>query len=326
MTEIRAARERLNVLRAARDRVAAVREAREAEQARRAELVASVCRVCGAQVAAGEGTIEPESTLRDPQWKRNHEVVHGWRRQHDACRPDAGAVIRRLTGIEVTESEVAEVLRAMRDLAPYAAGRYDVERGQFPPQTAEPFAWIDRETRDWLREVVEHVRAESRPSQCVDGACGLCGRAESIGWRKSPLTWRDGSPAPLCAPCATWYDRAGQPSDLDSLRRVAVRLWLGERWWQMGVPATESGFRLFCEIATEAEREEGCEPWSYRPAALAVVRETLYRMRPRYASAADRERIEAEQRESDAQERREADDAALAARPWLDPQLWAPGG
>jgi hypothetical protein len=55
----------------------------------------------------------------------------------------------------------------------------------------------------------------------------MCGVRESVVWRDSRLTWADGTPAPLCEPCAVVYRRRGEPYQADDVRRVAVEALTG---------------------------------------------------------------------------------------------------
>lgn len=73
-----------------------------------------------------------------------------------------------------------------------------------------------------MRAAAAEVSLIGVPTLCTDGACGMCGRHHALGWHASPLTWSDGSPAPLCRDCNRVWELRGSPTVVDDLRVVAI--------------------------------------------------------------------------------------------------------
>lgn len=303
------------------ERAKVLRDKLSEDAERRRILPRAVCRVCGGVVPEGtglriaEGWIEgrdatAERGMDAELTARGEPIVDSWRRQHAACPVERHEVIAILAGVsDLTprEGELITELDRQRVFAVLQYGWGSARLVAHQPLPNRAFEWVDVPR---LKAAVEQVLATTRPRRCVEGACGVCGVGVSVGWVESPLTWPDGSRAPLCGECARASETYAKPellNDLEHLRLVGLWRWLG--LWTMG--AEPLGFRVFAEVATDEERQEGYgEAFSFRPIQLAEVRHRQYRRRPHLAPPDVRARIDAELAE---ERRARAEEAARAA-------------
>lgn len=201
-----------SVLTEARERHDAERARREAEKRRRAELLASFCRVCGGPVAAGEGERlpAPPADRHGDCWSPVHESwvlapkdADRWRRAHDSCaKLDRAGIVRVLTGLNLATERALEVDAPVPEAALWPWNRTG----------AQPWSFMTSAELEALRAAAELAQAAGRSILCSDGACGCCGRRYSSAWFESDLRWADGSPAPVCGECDAIWMRWGGSS------------------------------------------------------------------------------------------------------------------
>jgi hypothetical protein len=329
-----APRDRLQRLRNARDKVAQAREAREAELQRRAELPASVCRVCGASIAAGQGDRAPEPPFvgireRDERLGMLRDlpaVVDGWRRRCEACaaagrRGEVEAeAISGIVGRPVSQADACDVVAALRrwTLRDPVTGRPDGVELQVPLAEItgrygrEPWEHVTTEERERVADVLQQVIAARNPARCSDGPCGLCGRSQAVRWFESAMRWADGSAAPVCGDCEPTYASRSEPRDRDgdALARVAIEILTG---WAvpLGIHAPE-GVKAFCE-SQNADREGTPEPWQYAAERIADLRFSIWRAQPELAPDDMREAAEGWRRDYLAERAADAEAEAQTA-------------
>lgn len=273
---------------AARSRAAAIRERDEVERATCARLVAGVCAGCGGLAAAGRGTLAlPNpwmSAMLAHEWARtdserataNLPPLLGWRRRCEKCAASTD-IVASLTGIRVAGEVAGAALGAVRPPvlrhALLVADRYpDAHRADVALRSPRPQPWahVTEQEREALARAVRTADRATRPTRCVNGACGFCGMSTAISWRSSPLEWADGAAAPLCAPCAAVWDRRGRPGTLDAdrLRAAALEALSGAN----SMSSDGLGIRLFVDVAGDDHSGKPA-PWTYAPDALDALRE-----------------------------------------------------
>lgn len=289
------------------ERLAVMRE----RLAKRDELPEAFCRVCGGRVRAGTGvrvaegwldgrTVGIERLSDERRAAAGEPVVDMWRRAHEDCGIERHEIIARLAGVADITPREGELIAELDRQRLYAVMHYgfgferEMSKRTLPKR---PFDWVDV---GGLKRAVDQVLAGTRPRRCLDGSCGVCGIAVSKGWTRSPLTWQDGSPAATCGPCTKVWESMGEPSEVERMRLVGLRRWIGLN--VLPEFAEVFGFRCFAEIAEEEERRAGyAEPFTYRPEQLASARHLHLRRRPHLAAtpeeeAAVRAEVEAERR------------------------------
>lgn len=309
--------------------------------AERERLPHAVCFICGGIVHAGagrsNGTPTREAIILDAKRKRSGlPALAGWSRAHDGCF-DSVAVVRTITG-----------LRVSADIAATAVGRARVtlelgERFIAPGEEAPPLpamlyavdnADMFNEAAGWMGQAWGHLTVEARrefadvvtqaerehyrrttPLRCVDGPCGACGVATSLAWWKSPMAWRDGSPAPWCADCGAVADRRPVTSDTTGMRALAIEALSGASGMGMGDRFGEF-MRMFCELV-EPGHPGTDERWQHAPEAWGELREAVRLALPNSlpADLADeyRAKAKAQAEAADAARRDEARAEAAAA-------------
>lgn len=278
--------------------LAAARRALAERATARAERPAAVCAVCGGIVPAGRGEVDgtPDADDAKLDAKRAASVLpplHGWTRRHTAC-DDPRVVVRALTGRNVTEEVARRALaaararRAVGAVAPDAVlltvgvDAADLDQRVLTSELdGTAWAHVDREQRGRLADAVDELRRQLRltkPHRCTSGPCGFCGVARSTSWHSSPLKWRDGSAAPLCADCQAVARRRPRSSDTRDLRALAIEALSGASGMGMAETFGER-MRMFSELV--APGHDGTEaPWTYAADAWGEIREDARRALP----------------------------------------------
>lgn len=314
--------------RSIRERANALLAQHRADQDRRDALPAAVCAACGGIVPAGRGTLKGANTWSNPDalsWsqidKERRKIglpaLFAWRRRHDGCADSAG-MVEQLTGDVLSPALAGLALTRLstpilvqnRSRTPNEA---DTAHRDVKPR---PWSHLTDADRAALPRAVNAVRAQVELRRCREGACAWCGVSHSIGWRKGPETWADGSEAPLCRACAEVWDRRGQPKDDRGRRACALEVLSGAN----SLESDGLGIRTFADLAGDNHRGHA-QPWQYAPAALEALKErarltwptslpgalrdeylprAVREQRDRYAAALNAQRAEEEAREQEA--------------------------
>jgi hypothetical protein len=287
-----------------------------------AALPRAICWVCGTRVAAGRGTRLPKSFGVTGSRQEFHNLViagpesgmatpsnvDGWRRAHDGCKADVMAIVTRVLGARMPSGATPrQVGKALAEV-PLALSAARAQRGA----QRWPFDWITPEEREALAEAIKRAIRADAPRRCKDGACGACGRSRSIHWRKSPLRWSDGTPAPLCQECRSAADGWSllPIASVADIRMAAERLHTGIAFANQ----EPMGMRLYADLA-DGEHRGHREPWAYSP-ALAEFRELAWRAHPTLIPDPDiRARYVAERAEAERETRRRIAAELEAATP-----------
>ncbi|WP_022887930.1 hypothetical protein [Agromyces italicus] len=262
------------------------------------DLPEALCAACGAPVGAGDGITAPEGAPgRGDAWSNSAHVDHDradvdrkargltpvlrWQRRHDAC-PTTGttAVKVLLDRDDLTDGEAEAI--AARYVGTVRRALL-ASRQFFGPDArdAPGRAWqhVDRAA---LADAAKKVLARSRGARCSTGPCAACGASHSTRWSTSPLRWSSGGPASFCGSCATHWEQAGKPFDIDEIRfRVGLRSLAGFNG--SARPYGAFGIRLAVEVLGDDERDAKRDAWSFRPEQLAAVRERVWAEFPKYA-------------------------------------------
>lgn len=270
---------------------------RHASKADRPELDAAPCRICGVMVPEHTGDrlhakYAVPSHWRDVEaedgsvWQRAVPAGNPWLRQHTRCRSNVGWILSQVVGSRVTDDEAKRLLE-YTDKLPAAFQQAQAEGLMLDWRKgwAKPFDWFTAGDRRELRAALDPVRREiaaapdGRMRRCTSGACGVCGAAWSSGWKSGPVTWSDGTKAPLCADCAVLWRATPTDQGVDGLRVRAEAALAGMRP-QLGDDSL--GLRLYADLAGD-DHAGTDQPWEYMP---ADTRTTLVRrLRARHPQA-----------------------------------------
>ncbi|MBD3941643.1 2Fe-2S iron-sulfur cluster binding domain-containing protein [Microbacterium sp. NEAU-LLC] len=282
----------------AADLTAAVRATLAGHTSARAQRPAALCSVCAGIVPAGRGEVEDAPDAEDDRLdalraESGLPPLRGWTRRHTAC-DDPRVIVRSLTGRKVSDDVARLALRAAR-----VRPRTAVDDGYAIVPTISvhaseldrmrlardldgtPWAHITPERRAALAEAIDDAQRQIRlqaPHGCTSGACGFCGVARSTGWHASPVTWRDGTAAPLCGDCYKVMARRPRTRELLGLRTLAVEALSGATG--MGLAdAFGDDMRLFAELVAPGHPGTA-EPWAHAADAWGEVREAARRALP----------------------------------------------
>jgi hypothetical protein len=155
------------------------------------------CLVCGGPAERSETHVGP--------WRRHRacEAVQAY--PADRLEAAARALGRHLDRID------AQLLGF--SVAPYSEIHPEPTWTDEPLRVRLPWRHVDREALDEAIGRLPELRVDAGlvDSPCVDGNCGWCGVREARGWASFGHTWADGTPAPLCGPCAAIFERTGRP-------------------------------------------------------------------------------------------------------------------
>ncbi|WP_314475151.1 hypothetical protein [uncultured Microbacterium sp.] len=148
--------------------------------------------------------------------------------------------------------------------------------------TGRPWAHLSTEQRERVQQVLREVIRNRQVGPCVQGACGLCGRRDSLRWFEGYafLTWPDGSPAPMCAECQGVADRRPAPQSVEELRVIGVECATGFAQWGYTAPAA---FRCYAEVKG-SDGNGYAEPWDYGE-GIREFRDQMWTDRPSLAPA-----------------------------------------
>lgn len=300
-------------------------ERRERENA----LPKALCRVCGGWAKAGEGSRDPEPPRGLVPLPANPsrvvlvtpphapEDADGWRRACDICTgATSGEIVGAVVGRTVDSRDAQKVIGRM-----HRFDENDFLVQEFPTAqttgrgTGRPWAHLSTEDRERVQQVLREVIRDRQSGPCVQGACGLCGRRNSVRWFEGYafLTWPDGSPAPVCTECQEVVDRRPATQSIEQLRVIAVESATGFSQMLYEAP---SDFRVYAE-SKDSDGNGYAEPWAYSPGVVAF-REDMWEQRPYLAPADRRAEFEALLRERIAEQARQvqAQQEAAHAAAW----------
>lgn len=269
-------------------------ERRERER----ELPRATCRVCGGWAKAGEGTREPEPfkglvpipsnptrvTIVTPSPAPEH--ADGWRRTCTTCATATpGEIVSAVVGGVVDNADSDKVFARMRSF-----DDYDMLRQEFPTAevagrgTGRPWGHLRTEDRGRVRQVLREVTDARRPGPSKWGACGLCGRRQSLRWTEGPLflRWPDGTRAPVCAECQQVVERRPESYPIEQLRVIGVEAATGFSQIYYTAPAE---FRLYAETK-DSDGNGYADAWDYGD-GIRKFKEELWASRP-YLAPEDR--------------------------------------
>lgn len=292
---------------------------------REAAAPRAICKVCGGWAKAGEGSREEAPVKMRPHPTRDGVMITSepapanaddWRRECRSCVASSMAdVVRQVIGHELSDADARVVVSRMKTIDPE---HLTLHLG-FPTAqatgggTGRAWGHLRAEDRERVRRVLRDVTRERQIGPCVQGACGLCGRRNSLRWFEGYafLRWPDGSPAPVCRECQGVADRRPAPQNIDALRVIAVECATGHAQWGYTAPRE---FRVYAE-SKDCDGNGHPEPWTYSP-GITVFREDMWESRPSLAPAdrqdefSGRLRARIEDTTRRAQEEREAEHAA----------------
>lgn len=262
--------------------------------AERERLPRAVCFICGGIVPAGQGRSNGSPARKavsvDNERKRaGLPPLVGWSRAHETCFDDV-VIVRTVTGLTVSREVATLAVREARiaqELGePFATPGQTVavrpmllavDNTEHDNDGWRGDAWAhmdDSARADFAAAVKRAERSElirTTPMPCVDGPCGSCGVAESLQWWESPMTWRDGKPAPWCAECGKVAERRPHPSNLTAMRAIAIEALSGASGLSMGERFGDF-MRMFCELVDSGHTGTP-ERWTYAADAWGEVRE-----------------------------------------------------
>lgn len=297
----------------------------EQRREREAALPRAVCKVCGGWAKAGEGSREETPVKMRPHPTRDGVMITSdpapanaddWRRECRTCAASSMAdIVRQVIGQELSEADAQVVVSRMKTIDPE---RLTMHLG-FPTAqatgggTGRAWGHLHGEDRERVRQVLRDVTRERQIGPCVQGACGLCGRRNSLRWFEGYafLRWPDNTPAPVCAECQEVADRRPVAQSIEQVRVVAVEAATGHAQWGYTAPQE---FKVYAEVK-DCDGNGHPEPWTYSPGIIAF-REDMWESRPSLAPAerhdefTSRLRARIEDTNRRAQEQREAEHAA----------------
>lgn len=300
-----------------RDWIAGDDERRERER----ELPRAQCRVCGGWAKVGEGSrdAEPFRGLAPHPADPSRRVLvsppkapadaDDWRRTCAACVvATPGEIVSAVVGHTVDTNDANRVFGRMRNF-----DLNDVLVVEFPTAqtagrgTGRPWGHLRAEDRRRVRNVLREVVDDRRPGISKWGACGLCGRRESLRWCEGPnfLRWPDGSPAPVCAECQRVVDRRPEADSMEQLRVIGVEIATG--FAQMYYRAPDE-FRLYAETK-DCDGNGHALAWDYGD-GIREFQEEMWADRPNLAPEDRRDEFAQRLRERVAEAKREAQQQA----------------